>query len=488
MIHFVIAECACKQGKPCSCGYSPEQCATHCTAQNPSPYTSGYVLPVRYNNGGDYVVYELPQDASTQQLSRTARQATLPQLPSLAPAAEAIQTRYQSWVNSEPMKAVSDRFRERLSRFSANNGDASEPKLGSALDVSSLRNRFSDRINSLAEPFVSQASKVVERFTQNFGLPAVSTRRRRDAPTTKEERTEMDKRIPMLRVKEYQANRAEKDDTSKYTANSRVELKANDKQESSLPCHACGSKLTASVCNRCGSYQPQYVEYVEGKQVSFYPGAKRLEMTTESSPEPRYIYDRYGHKYLENNGNLRLIAPQQHQEAIVGDQHQPDFAGLADILNRNQEVIQQFNPVPGRIMPQPVDIASGAIELVRDLARREVKRTDDSKTEKRSTVQATENDKKTSERQIPRSMYQVVPMQYEGKDGKLVVKVYSAKNDKPNESKTTATDSIDKSKPTIRKFNKDNKTFEVLTFEDYKNSSNEDIRQVLEHLHGKQPW
>lgn len=510
-----IVECACKQGKPCSCGYSPEQCAIHCTARgsspSPRPYNSGYVLPVRYNNGGDYVVYELPQDASTQQLRRTARQAPL-EIPSLTPASEAI----QNLVNNDRFRAVADRIRDRISKLTG--GDGGEIKLGAPLDISALRNRFGtsdtqlgapldisslrDRFSSIADATVSHATKFVENLSQRFSAPTLPTRRKREAPMTEEERREMDKRIPMLRVKEYAASREKNDDISKYTTISRVELKAGDQQEAwnkkDTYCNECGSKLTDSVCKQCGSHQPQYVEFIQGKPVSFYPGAKRPQTTTEA---PRYIFDRYGHKYLENNGNLRLIAPQQYQEAIVGDQ--PNFAGLADILNRNQEVIQQLNPgiAPGRMIQEPVDFATGAIDLVRDLARREIKRSDKEKSERSSTVE--EKNEKESERHAPRSMYQVVPMHYEGQDGKLVVKVYSSKEDKINpetqkfrydEGITADTDSAkeydstNKSKPKIYKFNKNEKEFEILSFEDYKNNSNDDIRQVLEHLHGKQSW
>lgn len=446
----------------------------------------------------------MPQDATTiQQLSRTARQVSpsspqlpqlpqlpqMPQLPQFPPATDAI----QSLINGDRFRAHADRFRETFSRLTGGGGaaagdDSGDTKLGASLDISSLRDRFS----SMAEPFVSHATKVVENFTQNFGLP-VSTRRRRAASMTKDERSEMDKRIPMLRVKEYEANRGKNDDISKYTTASRVELKFRDQQEN---CHKCGSKMTDTVCKQCGNHQQsthQYVEFIDGRPISFYPRAQRSQMNTESRPAPRYIFDRYGHKYLENNGNLRLIRD------IV--EEQPDFAGLADILESNKEAIQQFNPAPGRIMPEPIDIASDAIDLVRDLALRKIKRADNDKPEKRSTSEypTEEKTQKAEEQYLPRSMYQVLPMHYDGKDGKLVVKVFS-KNDKTssevrNDEATAAaiaaakqhdTNMSDKSKPTVRKFNRDNKEFEILSFEDYKNSSNEDIRQVLEHLHSKQ--
>lgn len=469
---FVISECACKADKPCSCGYSPEQCTVHCSKTR--PYDSGYVLPVRYdNNGGDYVVYELPQDASAQQLSRAVRQTNTP--------SDAILDLFS---RDSPFKAAVDRIRDRVSKLRFN--DASESTLGSTLDTSALRNRFTDRISSIAD-----------FFTQNFALPPLPTRRRREAPTTESERRElMDKRIPMLRVKEYEPNHGNYDDLSKYTSTSRVKLPKTDDQQKTLSekesdgtkhCHECGTKLSNSVCTRCGSHQSQYVEYSTGKPLPFYPGARSVaQPTVESRSSPQYIFDRYGHKYIENNGNLRLIVPQQHQEAMVGDQ--PDFAGLADILNGNQGIIRQLNPVPGRVMPEPMDIATDAISLVHDLANREPEKRS-TKYERAAATEESDN-KKKSERHFPRSMYQVVPMSYEGKDGKLVVKVYSSKSDKANTISTATTDATDaeKLKPTVHMFNKDNKQFEILSFEDYKNSSNEDIRQVLEHLHGKQSW
>lgn len=468
----MFLECACKADKPCSCGYSPEQCAVHCSKSRPC--NSGYVLPVRYDtNGGDYVVYELPQDVSTQQLSRAARQTPT--------TSDAIQDLFS---RDSPFKAAVDRIRDRISKLRRN--DASESTLSSTFDTSSLRNKLSDRISSIAD-----------FFTQNFALPP--TRRRREATTTEAERRDlMDKRIPMLRVKEYEASPGNYDDLSKYTTTSRVKLsKADDQQETLREsdgikhCHECGTELSSSVCTRCGSHQSQYVEYSTGKPVPFYPGAKSVtQPNVESRSPPRYIFDRYGHKYIENNGNLRLIVPQQHQEAMVGDQ--PDFAGLADILNANEEVIRQLNPAPGRVMPEPMDIATDAISLVHDLANREPEKRS-AKYERAATAAAAaeegENEKK-EERHFPRTMYQVVPMRYEGKDGKLVVKVYSSKSDNANTipaAETAATDA-EKSKPTVHMLNKDNKQFEILSFEDYQNSSNEDIRQVLEHLHGKQSW
>lgn len=414
-------------------------------------------------------------------------------------AADAI----QSFINSDAVQQAATAIRQRVQQITAGRSD-SGPTLGSALGSSSDRSAAREKFLSFADPIVARATQMVDDLRQNF---AQTTRRRRDT----------DKRMPMLRVKEYESGRDKTENHSKFMSTTRVELKPSENQEKNLKevekathCHSCGWKLMDSVCKRCGSYQPQYVEYIEGKPAAYYPGATPTKIDDYKPAEPRYIYDRYGHKYLENNGNLRLIAP-QYQEAVVSDQ--PDFAGLADILNQNREVIDQMNKAPGRLTPQPIDIASDTIDLIRDLARRDTK-TNENEDEKRSSKdrqrrEYEENseyrmttDEKKDEWKSPRSMYQVVPMRYEGKDGKLVVKVYSAKNDKTksearqydehndksSESQPKSTNSNDKSKPTIKKYKKNNKEIELLSFEDYKNTSNEDIRQVLEHLHGKQTW
>lgn len=80
-----------------------------------------------------------------------------------------------------------------------------------------------------------------------------------------------------------------------------------------LHCHKYGSQLSDSVCRSCGEKRPQYIEYIQGKAVAYYPGMKR-KTSKKSSTQKRYIFDRYGHKYLESKGNLRLLKPQQQKE------------------------------------------------------------------------------------------------------------------------------------------------------------------------------
>ncbi|XP_031638282.1 uncharacterized protein LOC116350584 [Contarinia nasturtii] len=537
-------ECQCQQGKPCSCGYSPEQCAMHCSSSSsPSSrnlYSSGYVLPVRYDNDGDYVVYELPQDGSEQQYAqRIRRQATADTVSgmtkSITGMIENIKSAIQSRSSDSNLQGdLKDRFTQFKTRLqSRSNNDDGESSVGS-----SLGSIGAEKFDSLKKTLKDGAGKVAQIFKEVTSK--VNTRRRRQIASTTSTSSSSGTttsttlgKVPVLRVKEYESGRGKSDEYLKYSTQSRVELPSSDKRkwdtketEKATHCHQCGSSVTESVCKQCGSHQPQYIEYVQGKAVSYYPGAVRSESGEKPTNERRYIYDRYGHKYLENNGNLRLITPQQYDEAIVRDQ--PNFPGLADILNSKKDVIREMNPVPGRVMAQPDQLAIDAMALIRDMSYRSAannNNNDQNKPEKRSTDQnkwQRQYEQKTDSRDTnrastttsaarkpknersppPRSMYQVVPMQYEGKDGKLVVQVYSSKSDRTNpvyqkynderrasESTTPAkSTNTDDSKPTVRKFTKNNKDYEILSFEDYKNTSNEDVRHILEHLHGKQSW
>lgn len=455
-------------------------------------YNNAYVLPVRYNNGGDYSIYELPQEESTRHLHRVARQAPTPDASI-----------------SERIRASAAAFRERASRLmpASDGSDRVGSTLGSSL--SSLLGSTSSILGSTGSMLGStlgatnnagaatstdadQSSRTTpinvaamrEKFTalaEPIGQFVGSIRD--TIASSSSSRTKRDTTI--LSVKEYNPSNDQTRFSKYMNMNlARVELQTPEHHEVNIRemekashCHSCGSKLMDSVCTRCGSYQPQYIEYIEGKQVPFYPGAVQSnndQPQADSVASTRYIFDRYGHKYLENEGKLRLV------------RNQPDYAGLADILNQNREVMQQLNPAAGRLMPQPVEIVTDLTQLIRQLARNQGNAQMENKNqEKRSTTTT------STIADSPRSMYQVVPMQYDGKDGKLVVKIYDNQNEMaPTTADETTyhdrTNMMEETPPTVKKFAKNNKEFEILTFNDYKGTADDDIRRVLEHLHGKQ--
>lgn len=425
---------------------------------------NGYVLPVRYNNGGDYVVYELPEEQQPRYLHRVARQTPGDAAPAPAPAIDTAAI-------AGHIQRVAAAFRERASRFIPTNSDG-EPRvgsiLGSALGATNNADQSDTRtvnVAALKERFSTLAEPIVGMIKESF---ATASRSKRDTVDAERVTT-----MPVLRVKEYNPL-VDQTRYSKYMNRNmgRIELQTPEHHEKEMKemekasrCHSCGTKLMTSVCSHCGTYQPQYIEYIEGKQVPFYPGAvQESQQQVNGADTTRFIFDRYGHKYLENNGKLRLV------------RNQPDYAGLAQILNENGKVMKQINPTPGRLTAEPVDVVSDFSQLVRDLAR--APRNADSET-------------------TPRSMYQVVPMQYEGTDGKLVVKIYDNQNKEMDVATTQTTadtttedrsNGMEKTPPTVKKFVKNNKEFEVLTFSDYTGTADDDIRRVLEHLHGKPQW
>lgn len=442
---------------------------------------NAYVLPVRYNNGGDYVVYELPQEQQPRYLHRVARQAPSDIAP--APLPQPTQT-IDPTAMTERFQKVAAVIREHANRFISNNsgdqrvgsilgstlGATFDSKLGSTNNAEQSGSRTVD-VSAIKERFSSLAEPIVGIINKSF---ATVGRSKRDTMDAERRTSEQGMTMPVLRVKEYNPSN-EQTRYSKYMSRNmgRVELQTPEhhakdikEMESASKCHSCGSKLMSSVCSHCGTYQPQYIQYIEGKQVPFYPGAvqeNQQQPQVNGAEATRYIFDRYGHKYLENNGKLRLV------------RNQPDYAGLADILNENDKVMKQINQTPGRLTAEPVSIVSDLSQLVRDLAR---------------------NPRNAQSDAQPRSMYQIVPMQYEGKDGKLVVKIYDNKNKEmdvstaPKVEATTEerTNVMEKTQPTVQKFVKNNKEFEVLTFTDYKGNADDDIRRVLEHLHGQQQW
>lgn len=405
-------------------------------------------------------------------------------------------------IDFDRFKDVGTKFRESISRGSESLKDmATRGGEHFRKSTDAVKEKMSTFVGSTMDPLVSHASnfmkdsgKFMEGFKLNFGS---GVRERRSAD---DERN--NKRIPTLRVKEKETP-CQTIENLKRLSESRVELRAPESIQyvpelAAQSCSQCGYELTDSVCKSCGAHQPQYVEYIEGEPVSFYPGA----VQQQPREEPRYIYDRYGHRYLENNGNLRLVVPDYRQEAIVGSQ--PDFAGLADILNQNSEIMRQLNPFSGtdRMLPQPVDLADGAIDLIRDLARRDVEvekpktnENDDKKPSENLDDKKAEPERKThakrsqKEERKPKSIYQVLPMKHDGQNGKVVVKVYSdrtSNNDANGMNENQRVKAAERSVPTVRKFTKNTKEYEVLTFDHLSGAnSDEEVQQILRRIHGK---
>lgn len=157
-------------------------------------------------------------------------------------------------------------------------------------------------------------------------------------------------------------------------------------------CPTCG----CSVCGMCRGkappsvaqypqelVRPPYVEYVRGERVP-YPSQMvqqgrmppSQQMLQEPSPQPpRYVFDQMGHRYLERNGNLQLVPPQEiviNEEEYLGviqAQPQPYNYLLEDIINQNRKVIKDTNLEGGHLASNPLEVAIDAIEFVHDFTQ-----------------------------------------------------------------------------------------------------------------------
>lgn len=556
----------------CTCKYLSGICPIHGSSHK-SHEKHGYVLPVRYETES----YDNPRSRrSSGFLGRFNREAPWDKhidhwVSATSTAAKNIKEHFGKLGSAAPKID----FKEHIDTFASKFHPIIKErfaKYAEVFNVASVRDKFSkklDKYRVLATNSDSQNnqqanndnqrsdSNQFNRFSQNFDQQVDSNRendnQQSDAPvrsSNSDDRQSDDRqsnsdapyrkrrsidepaqqndnrKYPILKVKESSIP-CETIKNLKELSKTRVELQSPEtlqympelasniyETEKCSHCHNCGSQLSDSICRSCGEKQPQYIEYVNGKAVSYQPRSEQ-ESYEKAPTEKRYIFDRYGQKYLESKGNLRLVAPQpqqqqQQREEVLGGSR-PDYDGLAYIFRRNQEVMEDLNGLPDstRIVPRPLDLIRDGIEYIHDLARRNVDyrnmKMKDSKFESKmsgekdeKTVSEDESQKSTAKK-LPSSMYQIVPMNVNGRDGKLFVKVYSAKNaakksadtdlenkTKVEEKQTTAEVSgdSDKMKPVIKKLCKDDKEFQVVTFNESPANSAEEIDQILKNLYG----
>lgn len=425
-----------------------------------------------------------------------------------------------------------DAIKERLSKIGNIDSDAVKEritKFTSAFDPHALKDTFT----KLTDPLITHASNImkdphefIKGFGKNFAGPVPANRERRSADTSNDN----DRRYPVLKLRENNIPCGTIENL-KQLSKTRVELQspetlqympelANDNEEYHH-CHKCGSQLSDSVCRSCGENHPQYVQDTKVMNEN----SEKLS-TTDVTTMPRYVIDRYGRKY--SNNNIRRSAP-EYQETYGGNE--PNYAGLRDILNQNKEIIEDLNPFddPDRLIPQPIDVVRKGIDLIRDMARRsteyhlkmkEMKSDNkkkyyyDEKMKKSNTntpnedkwQQKSENKIKSMVEQTPKTIYQVLPMNVNEHEGKLLVRVFSAKDPmkQPDGTKSQMENGLKsgkmesanetnrnmmnktKPKPKSQKISKNSKDFEVFTFdESAPNTSDEEIQQILNHFYEK---
>lgn len=223
-------------------------------------------------------------------------------------------------------------------------------------------------------------------------------------------------------------------------------------------CHECGAMVNEEPCVRCHSqggksYHPsqsQYYEYVDGQPVSYVPGVSHHHIAMEHADDQayvaatpqHYVYDRYGHRYVESNGNLRLVTPDVSQHVVDEDVGAPNMAALNRILAHNQKFIADTNNhEPGRMTGQTVDNLRDSIDFIHEILHnpnpiRPTTHSDDDEDDVGAMHEY------RLKKDVNRQMYQVVPMMTDDKDGSLIVKIYPTQKRQQRENKKSDDDGL----------------------------------------------
>lgn len=221
-------------------------------------------------------------------------------------------------------------------------------------------------------------------------------------------------------------------------------------------CRDCGAIVNENLCDTCNgmskSYHPtqsQYYEYIDGMPVAYIPGIEQHHVAMQSpdaheqiaTPQERIVYDRYGHRYHESNGNLRLLTqPQsmlhpQADDTIVGE---ANMAALDRILNHNQQFIADTNNhAPGRMIDQPITVIRDGVQFIRDILHNPnpLRGSPDTVDDDDDVGMAHEM---RAKKDVTKQKFSVVPIMTDNIDGSLLVKIYPTHQRKQREMKQPA--------------------------------------------------
>lgn len=349
------------------------------------------------------------------------------------------------------------------------------------------------KFHSKFHPIVSQSSEFVQGFLKNFEKPVAPRERRSVADTSYAQPM-----TPTLKVVEHESpccpvikdlkenteyrSRVAQPDVIQYMPE--VAVNAED-EIAQKRCPQCNAIVSDSVCTAClAAQQPaqsQFFRYVNGEPVPFVPRSTQSS-PKRSAPSDFFVYDRFGHRYEENNGNLRLIAPEPTEFEADPETAQPNIAAFADIMNANADVVRDLNPFQdGRMISPVTDLAADAIDVVHDIARREVPE---------SAVNATEPPKRSQD--YRRSHYQIIPIRHDNRSGSLISKLHSKNDDsKANDRRqmsahkwTVDRKNEDGISPSLKKIKHNKKEYEILTIGTHQSEdSAEEFDRIMKYLH-----
>lgn len=135
--------------------------------------------------------------------------------------------------------------------------------------------------------------------------------------------------------------------------------------------------------------RPQYFHYNNnGQQIPYFQRNEHIgnsnsyiNSATQSQSQPKLVFDQFGHKYITNNGNLKLLNPYEtysennyrpyrHMSSVEEDAAY--FNKIKEMLYDNPKNLEWFNNdgIPeGELTATPINQAKTVLNLVRDLVR-----------------------------------------------------------------------------------------------------------------------
>lgn len=273
-------------------------------------------------------------------------------------------------------KQLEKRLEEALSRHEQMLGATQQRHESLRTRVSETTQQHQQRMDEIRSLFrtrteaaVSRRNEFINGFSGNFEAP-VAPRDKRSTPneiyqmpsSPAEPRPTQCSTIASLKEKSRSDQRLQSPEAVQYMPELQMSASAEE-------------GVAQKHCRQCQAYeaesqvsQPQYFQHELGQLVPYTLGSAQQSYSAEPA-EPHYVYDRLGHTYVENDGRLRLMAPQYDS---APEQSGTQF--ISGVLNENQEVMDELNPFPGtdRMLPPVTDLVKDGVEYLHEIARRDV--------------------------------------------------------------------------------------------------------------------
>lgn len=346
-------------------------------------------------------------------------------------------------------------------------------------------------------PIITKSKDFVKGFAKNFEKPLAPRYRRSVEPLLPSIKVVENDSKPTCPVIESLKNNEEfgarnaQPDVLQYMPE--VGGNADDASDEQMRCPQCAGPMTDSVCTKCSSgmqsVQSQYFKYVNDRLVPVVPKPGQTQSSKRSADGPYYVFDRLGHRYVQNDGSLRLIPPQfQHDQPQLPQQYdesapqyyaQPSIDTFAHIVDANGEVMHDINPFPdGRPMAPVTDLAVDMLDLAHQLVPREAKYPHDPKSKSKNI----------------KNHYQIVPIQFDNRNGTLVTKMsgddsktdYEGSDNRDIRMQRPKSDSMANpaESASLQKIVRNNNEYKILTLNaPHATSSTEEMDKIMRFLH-----